>query len=205
MARAMLRGGRRYRTRRRRWIGPLLALLVVLALSTVASYYIWFFPKHIEEVVYPLAYVDLIDQYATTYALDPARVAAVIYCESSFQPEAVSSAGAVGLMQIMPQTGKWVAEKLGEGDYQLQKLTDPETNIRYGCWYLNYLNGRFDEDMTKVTAAYHAGGGRVNEWLEDEANSQDGEKLSYIPSDVTRAYVKNVYAAYEKYKEIMSA
>ncbi|MEG0144431.1 MAG: lytic transglycosylase domain-containing protein, partial [Clostridia bacterium] len=123
----------------------------------------------------------------------------------SFRPEAVSSAGAVGLMQIMPQTGKWVAEKLGEGDYQLQKLTDPETNIRYGCWYLNYLNGRFDEDMTKVTAAYHAGGGRVNEWLEDEANSKDGKKLSNIPSDVTRAYVKNVYAAYEKYKEIMSA
>ena len=128
-------------------------------------------------------------------------MAAVIYCESSFQPEAVSSAGARGLMQIMPETGAWIAKKLGESDYTDERLFEPVLSIRYGCWYLNYLDGRYDGDLTKATAAYHAGGSRVDEWLANKQYSQDGVTLAYIPYDSTRAYVANVKSAYEHYKE----
>lgn len=196
---------RRRRTRRRRRILPLLVIaLLTLALLAAAIYYIGIYPRQLEQRVYPLAYEDLITQYAAQYGLDPARVAAVIYCESSFRPEALSSAGAIGLMQIMPSTGEWIAQKLGE-TYDVQRLYDPETNIRYGCWYLNYLGERFDGDLIKVTAAYHAGGGRVDEWLQSAENSPDGRTLENIPSQVTGAYVKNVSRMLEKYKEIMAA
>lgn len=186
------------RARKTRLVLPLLAILLLLAVV----YYAFVFPKAVREIAYPLAYVDEIQKYAGEYRLDPARVAAVVYCESSFRPEAVSSAGARGLMQIMPQTGGWIAEKLEEESYYTdEKLFEPELNIRYGCWYLNYLDERYGGDLTKATAAYHAGGTRVDEWLKDNQYSQDGVTLAAIPYNETRAYVANVKAAYEHYKE----
>jgi len=189
---------RRRRVRKARLVLPLLAILLLMAIG----YYALFFPKDVREIAYPLSYREEIEKYAKQYELDPARVAAVIYCESSFQPEAVSSAGALGLMQIMPETGTWIAKKLDEsGTYTDERLFEPELSIRYGCWYLNYLDGRYDGDLTKATAAYHAGGSRVDEWLTDKEYSQDGVTLAYIPYDSTRAYVANVKSAYEHYKE----
>lgn len=178
---------------------PLLLILLLLAFV----YYAFLFPKAVREIAYPLSYQDEIKKFAGAYGLDPARVAAVIYCESSFRPEAVSPAGARGLMQIMPETGRWIAEKLDEESYFTdEKLFEPELNIRYGCWYLHYLDERYGGDLTKATAAYHAGGSRVDAWLNDSQYSQDGVTLAYIPYDSTRAYVANVKAAYEHYKEI---
>lgn len=192
---------RRRKKRRARKTRLILPLLVILLLLAVV-YYMFFFPKAVREIAYPLAYQDEIKKYAAEYDLDPARVAAVVYCESSFQPEAVSSAGARGLMQIMPETGAWIAKKLDESDgYTDERLFEPVLSIRYGCWYLNYLDGRYDGDLTKATAAYHAGGSRVDEWLTDKQYSQDGVTLAYIPYDSTRAYVANVKSAYEHYKE----
>jgi soluble lytic murein transglycosylase len=174
--------------------------MILLLLAVV---YYCFLPEGRAGDRLPLAYQDEIKKYAAAYDLDPARVAAVIYCESSFQPEAVSSAGARGLMQIMPETGGWIAEKLKDTSYYTdEKLFEPELNIRYGCWYLNYLDGRYDGDLTKATAAYHAGGTRVDEWLADKEYSTDGVTLATIPYDSTRAYVANVKTAYEHYKEI---
>lgn len=204
MDRMALNRARRRRPRRRRTGGVLLTILII-ALVGAAIYYIGLFPRQMEEKVYPRKYEELIDRYAEEYALDPARVLAVIYCESSFRPDAVSSAGAMGLMQIMPETGAWIAEKLNEPGYEQGRLFDPETNIRYGCWYLNYLDGRFDGDLTKATAAYHAGGGKVDQWLADVAYSTDGETLENIPFKATNAYVRHVRQVYEKYKEITEA
>ena len=190
---------RRRRPSRARIILPLLMVLLLMAVG----FYAFLFPKAVHEIAYPLEYRDLIQEYAAADALDPARVAAVIYCESSFRPEAVSSAGARGLMQIMPETGGWIAKKLDEaGGYTDERLFEPELNVRYGCWYLNYLDGRYDGDLTKATAAYHAGGTRVDEWLSDKQYSEDGVTLTSIPYDSTRAYVAAVKSAYEHYKEI---
>jgi len=186
------------RARKARLILPLLVILLMIA----TVYYVFFFPKAVREIVYPLAYVDEIKKCAAEYDLDPARVAAVIYCESSFRPDAVSPVGARGLMQIMPETGGWIAEKLKEESYYTdEKLFEPELNIRYGCWYLNYLDDRYGGDLTKATAAYHAGGSRVDEWLTDSQYSEDGVTLAYIPFERTRAYVADVKVAYEHYKE----
>ncbi len=197
LVQAPKRRRRRRRARSVRLVLPLLAILLLMAIG----YYALFFPKDVHEIAYPLSYREEIEKYAKQYELDPARVAAVIYCESSFQPEAVSSAGARGLMQIMPETGAWIAKKLGESDYTDERLFEPVLSIRYGCWYLNYLDGRYDGDLTKATAAYHAGGSRVDEWLANKQYSQDGVTLAYIPYDSTRAYVANVKSAYEHYKE----
>ena len=206
MAGAMSRSSKRRRKRRRGIkAGAVMFALAFLLLGFIGAYYITQFPKAVQKVAYPLHYEDLIEKYAGEYQLDPARVAAVIYCESSFRSAAVSSAGALGLMQIMPETGQWISEKLGEDDYEVENLTVPDTNIRYGCWYLNYLDNRFDGDLTKATAAYHAGGGKVNEWLKDERYSADGDTLTDIPFKQTNAYVKNVSEAYEKYKEIIDS
>jgi soluble lytic murein transglycosylase len=194
---------RRRRVRRARKIRLVAPLLMVLLLLAV-GYYAFFFPKDVHEIAYPLSYRDLIEKYASDDGLEPARVAAVIYCESSFQPDAVSSAGARGLMQIMPETGAWIAKKLNEPGYADSWLFEPETNIRYGCWYLSYLDGRYENDLTKATAAYHAGGSKVDEWLGDKQYSEDGVTLTSIPYDSTRAYVAAVKSAYEHYKEIFA-
>lgn len=194
---------RRKKRRRRRSIkGRVAFIALALALVIVGAYYIFRFPSDLDEITYPLEYTDLIAQYANEYELDPAHVAAVIFCESSFRPEAVSQVGAMGLMQIMPDTGGWIAEKLNDAEFTTEDLFKPEVNIRYGCWYLDYLSDRFDGDLTKITAAYHAGGTRVDQWLEDSAYSSDGKALTDMPEGATRRYVRHVQSAYEKYKEL---
>lgn len=178
-------------------------MLLLLLLGVVGYYYTTRFTERAEKALYPLEQRQYIDQYAGEYGLEPAHVAAVILCESSYDPNAVSAVGARGLMQIMPDTGEWIAGKLGESEsYSSDRLFEPELNIRYGCWYLSYLKDRFDGDMRKVTAAYHAGDNRVRQWLEDEAYSTDGQTLDTIPYKETNKYVKRVLAAYERYQEL---
>ncbi len=150
---------------------------------------------------YPLQYEDLIVQFAGEYGLDPYLVAAIIHTESGFDPDAVSRVGAIGLMQVMPDTGEWIAGKLGLEDFDSSLLHDPSLNIRMGCWYLNYLKGLFDQDITLVAAAYNAGQNRVKGWLKDDAYSKNGS-LTNIPYAETEQYVKKVTRAYEKYKEL---
>lgn len=149
---------------------------------------------------YPLEYMEEIAKYATENGLDPYFVAAVIYTESGFDPEAVSRVGAMGLMQVMPETGEWIAPKLGVDNFTADDLFDPETNIQFGCWYLGFLNERFDGKEQLILAGYNAGQGRVDEWLADSSVS-DGEVLTDIPFKETDDYVKKVDKAAEKYRE----
>ena len=150
---------------------------------------------------YPVEYEALIRANAAENGIDPAWPAAVILAESSYRPEAVSSADAQGLMQLLPDTAQWIAEKHGDS-YVEGCLFDPQTNIRYGCWYLGYLYRRFDGDMTCATAAYHAGQGQVDGWLSNPEYSEDGVTLSKIPFDSTDSYVKKVLDYYEKYVQL---
>ena len=133
--------------------------------------------------------------------LEPAYVAAVILAESSYNPQAVSSVNAQGLMQIMPETGAWIAGKFDES-YVDGCLFDPETNIRYGCWYLGYLLRRYDGDKTCSTAAYHSGQGTVDGWLKDPQYSTDGRTLNIIGGPRANTYVGRVLEYYEKYKQL---
>ena len=150
---------------------------------------------------YPMTYEVLIRQKAAQFDLPPAYVASVILAESSFDPEAVSSVGARGLMQIMPETGEWIAGKFGE-PFDPDALFDPDVNVRYGCWYLSFLMRRYGNDMRCSSAAYHAGQGTVDKWLQTPEYSADGATLAVIPYDSTNTYVQRVLKNYEKYAKL---
>lgn len=155
-----------------------------------------------ERAQHPLEYAGLIVEYALKQELDPALVAAVILCESSYNPQAESRLGARGLMQLMEDTAAWVAHKLGEDSgYSFDNLYDAETNIRYGTWYLGYLSRRFGGDATKIVCAYHAGQGNVDAWLANPQYSSDGVTLDTIPTRDTAAYASRVLRARDVYRK----
>lgn len=108
--------------------------------------------------------------------MDPYFVMAVMKAESNFDEDAKSNKDARGLMQITTSTGKWIAEKQGIIDFDTNLLLEPEVNIRFGCWYLNNLHKEFG-DWDLVIAAYNAGRGRVQEWLNSAEHSDDGKIL----------------------------
>jgi len=153
---------------------------------------------------HPLYYRELIEKYAERFDLEPALIAAVILCESSFNREAISSDEARGLMQIIPDTAQWIADTTGEPDFTHERLYEPELNIRMGAWYLNYLANLFDNDVRKMVCGYHAGQGNVAVWLRNPEYSPDGVTLAVIPEGVggTGAYearVQRAIVAYRKY------
>lgn len=148
---------------------------------------------------YPVAYTELIARFADEYELDPYLVQSIMRCESSNDPNAVSEAGAIGLMQIMPDTGTWIAHKLDLDDvYTQEMLYDPESNLAFGCWYLHFLSGRFHGNRKQMIAAYNAGHGSVEDWLNDPRFSENGELIT-IPFEQTARYYEKVTAAYENY------
>lgn len=119
------------------------------------------------KLLYPLRYEDEIKAWADNYSLDLYLVAAVIRAESRFDPRARSHAGAIGLMQIIPTTGEWIAAQIGEEGFTVEDLYAPEVNIRFGTWYLHYLLDRFG-DMDVVLAAYNAGPSNAVRWQAGE-------------------------------------
>lgn len=174
------------------YLGIFLALIVFIFLQHFDWYWRW---------VYPFRYQELIIKYAKLYGVDPYLVAAIIFVESHFDPEAVSSKGAAGLMQIMPGTGQWIASRM---NLQLNSddLFDPEVNIRLGCWYLNHLFQEFKGDIILVLAAYNGGKGNVRNWLEEGVWEGKRTEIQKIPFPETRKYILDVEAVYKKYQEI---
>jgi len=184
-------------SKKKRWY--ILAIDILLLALAVCAYH--YGSITLEKRTYQLRYRELIELYAAHFELDPYLVAAVVHVESSNQPDAVSKSGAIGLMQVMPQTGEWIAAKLKVNDFDADMLLDPNVNIRFGCWYLRFLNDRFDRDRMLVTAAYNAGHGTVDRWLEDSTVSRDGQLVN-IPYPETERYVEKVYRAYEIYQRL---
>lgn len=148
--------------------------------------------------VYPLKYKEEIVQYSNYYGIEPCLIFAVIKVESDFDKDAVSNKGAIGLMQITPKTGEYIAKLSGAKKYD---LLDAETNISFGCYYLSYLYDKFDKIET-VICAYNAGEGNVSEWLKNEEYSNDGESLRVVPYSETREYIKKIKKTFEKYKKL---
>ncbi|MCL6615354.1 MAG: lytic transglycosylase domain-containing protein, partial [Firmicutes bacterium] len=137
---------------------------------------------------FPLPYFELVSAHARRHSLDPLLVEALIREESSFDPHAVSKRGALGLMQIMPETGLWIASQLGE-ELTPARLLAPEENIRYGVWYLATLFERFAGDAVKTLAAYNAGYNRVEEWRARGIWDGTLADLGRLPFLETRSYV----------------
>ena len=194
-----VRAARRRRQRRRTLLAIFAsALIVLIALGAWAL----FGRGRMDLSRYPMTYAPEIRAAAAEFSLDPAYVASVVLAESSFDAEAVSSAGALGRRQIMPATGEWIAGKLEDEPFDVQRLYQPEVNLRYGCWYLRFLLDRYDGDMYTASTAYHQGQGRVDQWLEDPQYSEDGRTLTAISSAVTDTYVNRIMESYANYQEL---
>lgn len=152
------------------------------------------------KLFYPIKYEEFVEKYSAEYEVDQNLIYAIIKTESSFNPDAVSSANAEGLTQITPETFEWLKMKLGEEDENLS-LFDPETSIKYGAFFISLLLDEFGETDTAL-AAYHAGRGRINDWLENPEISPDGKTLSDIPIPETAHYVKKVNKAFNVYNKM---
>lgn len=158
-------------------------------------------PGWYARTVYPLEYEGTIRASAQRNDLDPALVAAVIYVESRFDAQAQSSYGAVGLMQVLPETAAQIARETGGVAFVPADLEDPRVNIRYGCYYLRIVLDMFGGDRVAAIAAYNAGAGAVGEW--EAAARAEGHPLRVadIPYTETRAYVRSVLEARTIYRE----
>lgn len=152
----------------------------------------------------PIAHETEIRQQAQEKKLDPALIAGVIYAESKFVDQ-TSSAGALGLMQLMPDTARFIAEKSGGTAFTIEDLSTPKVNIAYGSWYLRYLLDHYDGDEVRALAAYNGGMGNVNRWI-GEAQAR-GEQFSEadIPFAETREYVDRVRQARREYASTYGA
>jgi soluble lytic murein transglycosylase len=182
--------------RRRRILAAALAVgLVVLGVIVAMPT----FRKAVNDFNLPLSYSDVIRQQAAEKHLDPALIAAVIYAETKFDPRP-SSAGAEGLMQILPQTAEFLARRSGATTFTVTDLATPQVNIAYGSYYIRYLLDEYHGSTMLAVAAYNGGETNVNRWV--AAARADGHALSVsdIPFGQTRAYVQKVLSAQQDYR-----
>lgn len=178
--------------RGKRIIAVIMVMTVLLSgayfgISTAKSYF------------YPKDYSVYVDKYCDLYGIDRNLAYAVIHTESGFDSDAVSHLGACGLMQIMPDTFEWLKSKNKERADK--DIFDPETNIYYGIYFLSVLMNEFGDEKLTI-AAYHAGMGRVNQWLKDSGVSPDGKTLENIPFSDTEHYIKKVELAKKVYETL---
>lgn len=178
-------------------------IAIVLACFSASYFYSWK-DDVLRKFVYPLQYDYMVRQYSYEDGIDPALVAAVILVESKFNEEAFSHRGASGLMQIMPETGEWIAEKMGLTGFTPNQLTDVQTNIKMGTWYLAYLLKEYHGNKVLALAAYNAGRGHVDSWIEEYGWEKNFSEIEKIPFTETREYVKIVLLNEQQYKHLYS-
>ena len=180
----------------------LLRLLLLLAAAALAVSLLHRGYRHYMRTAYPLGYTELVEACAEEYGFDPSLIYAVIRTESEFDPSAVSTAGARGLMQMTEDTFEWAQRRAAvEPMLDFDQLFDPEVNIRYGVYTLSLLRERFDNPDT-LLAAYNAGMGNAAKWLSDPRYSDDGVTLKAIPYEENHEYVEKVRDAQVMYREL---
>src|SRR5437764_3666303 len=190
-------GRRRAAVRRRRialatFIG-LISLVVIIPLALPL------FRKAVNDLTLPLAYSDVIREQAAEKHLDPALIAAVIYAETKFDPRP-SSAGAEGLMQILPQTAEFLARRSGATTFHVGDLATPTVNIAYGSYYIRYLLDEYHGSTMLALAAYNGGETNVDRWLASARDQGRTLTVSDIPFPQTRAYVEKVLSKQRDYR-----
>lgn len=171
-----------------------LLLTVYLFLIFNNNFDLWTVRRNFSSV----RYQKEIDKYAEEFSLDKELLTALIYVESRFDKNVKSHKGAIGLMQIMPNTAFWISEKIEYEDFNLQDLDNPATNIKFGSWYFAYLYQKFDQNLIKTIAAYNAGEKNVRTWLNNGWRpSLEGE----IPFSETDNFVRRVISTRNYYQK----
>jgi soluble lytic murein transglycosylase len=169
----------------------LTGLLVALIVSEV--------DRAVQRLGLPLSQAGVIRQQAAAKRLDPALIAAVIYAESKFEPRP-SSAGAQGLMQILPATAYFIAHLSGGSRFTASDLSTPSVNVAYGSFYLRYLLDHYGGNEMLALAAYNGGLANVDSWVAHADAAGTTLTLAGIPFSETRAYVQRVLAAQQAYR-----
>lgn len=182
-----------------RFSHKIIAAVIVLILIALSAYFAY---GKVIRMIYPIEYSELVEKYSEQRGLDPMFVYAVIKCESGFDKDAISVADAKGLMQLTDDTFAWVQTKDPDSESLTpDKLYDPETNIKYGTLLISLHITEFGNTELAL-AAYHAGRGIVNRWLEDEAYSGDGRTLDSVPYKETQAYITKVLKTKDIYEKL---
>lgn len=183
-----------------------LAILIPVVLLVISSILANNATKKLNESMYPLEYEGYVEDAAEMYGVDICLVYGVIRTESNFDPDAVSGAGAIGLMQIMPETFTWLqnyrTDFMPEEILKSDELYDPETNIDYGVYLLSYLLEKYEGDTSLAICAYNAGYGNVDEWLANGTISEENVTAEEIPFPETSNYLTKVTNAMEMYREL---
>ncbi len=182
------------RSRIIRWLKRSIILFIALVVALQANFVL--------RIFYPIHFRDKIERHSRENDVDPMLIAAIIRTESRFRPQVVSAKGAVGLMQIMPDTGMWIAEQMGLMDYDAQMLPDPDMNIRLGTWYVQSLQKQFSASLPAVLAAYNAGRGNVRQWLDSGLWDGSLDDLESVPFSETRKFVQQVLKDYDIYHRL---
>lgn len=160
--------------------------------------------KSIMKIFYPIQYESVVEKYSNEYKLNQYLVYSLIRVESKFNPYAKSGKEAKGLMQITSQTGRYIAALVGDNNFKVDNLYDPETNIKYGCFYFSKLLRDFNGSLDCALAAYNGGEGNVRKWLSTDKFGNRILDVEAIPYIETRQYVKRVTKYYDIYRFLYS-
>lgn len=146
--------------------------------------------------LFPIPFMEHIVNWSQQRQLNPLLVTGLIRQESRFEPKIRSVAGATGLMQVMPGTGSWIAQKIQLKEYNLE---DPNDNVKLGTWYLDHTHAEYDNNSLLAVASYNAGPGNVANWLAKYGFSDPDSFIERIPFSETKGYVEQVFANYWNY------
>ena len=172
----------------------LIAIIIIIKASNIYNI--------ILKQIYPIKYNEYVEKYATEYNVDSLLIYSIMKAESNFKENAVSSSGAKGLMQLMESTATEIANKIDEPLIEEESLLEVEKNIMIGTKYYSELLEQYNGNMLLALAAYNAGIGNVNKWIEEGTIKADGSDIENIPFKETNMYVRKIINNYKMYQKI---
>ena len=182
----------------KKWLIILLVIIVII----VSLFTIFRVQDVILKKVYIRDYEEYVYKYSEEYNIDPLLIFAIIKAESNFEPNSVSTSGAIGLMQLMESTAIERANTIGVEISVREELFNPEKNIKIGASYFAYLLEKYDGNELLALAAYNAGIGNVDEWMQKGIIKQDGSDVENIPFKETNNYVRKIVRDYKIYQDL---
>lgn len=190
------------RKRKKKKIKPVaFVLFIVLALTLLFSIKPLY--NYVQKQLYPVQYQQEVTQWAAAYGVDPMLIYAIIETESGFNAQAVSSAGAIGLMQMTEDTFDWVKTKIASDEaLAFESLYTPDISIRFGVYFIAYCLERYSGDVSTAAAAYHSGVGTVDGLLTNSDYTQNGLWLTVFPYSQMQHYVNKINNSYTKYIQL---
>ncbi|MFH1824566.1 MAG: lytic transglycosylase domain-containing protein [Candidatus Firestonebacteria bacterium] len=174
-------------------------VLGILFLLLIGMFFIsdWFW-----NALSPILYKDLLYKYAGEFKIDPLLIAAIIKCESTFNPMATSKKGAKGLMQMMPETAEELALELNIDYINEDELYKPEVNIQFGFYYITKLQKQYNGNLIFTLAAYNAGTKKADEWISRYKGEGEDDTIRIITFPETREFIRRVLRTYGELKFI---